>query len=296
MSGGSTPPPQWLRTFLAVAHCGSFSEAAEHLHLTQAAVSKHIRQLEHSYGVTLFRRHGRGVELSDQGAALYPKVEQAFELLSQAEEALREDRDRVRVRLRCDATWAEAMLAPTLGDFALRFPHIQLVLSSYIWLDEIPRSQFDLHIAFSELPGLEGESLGEETAYVVCAPALRARMRRPEYRDPTPRLMLLGSDPLWQRWRELSPRDYPGPTLLSDSSIVCKRATIAGGGLSIQRDSLVHNELADGQLAKLDDIALPTGRSYYLLKQAGRALEPAQQTVWDWVRRCAATSHRSAHP
>jgi len=152
------PPAQWLRTFLGVAHSGSFSEAADRLHMTQAAVSKHIRQLEHSYGVSLFVRHARGVELSEAGNQLYPKVHQAFELLTQAGDALQLDRQRQRVRLRCDATWAEAVLAPKLADFANCHPHIQLQLSTYIWLDEIPRGHFDLHIALAKPCGTNGRN------------------------------------------------------------------------------------------------------------------------------------------
>jgi len=56
-----------LSVFSAVARRLSFSRAAEALHLSQPAVSKHIRQLEAELGVQLFHRRGNRVELTDAG-------------------------------------------------------------------------------------------------------------------------------------------------------------------------------------------------------------------------------------
>lgn len=61
--------PQWLRSFAVLADLGNFTRTAEHLNLTQAAVSQHIRHLEQQYG-SLFIRHHRHVELTPAGNAL----------------------------------------------------------------------------------------------------------------------------------------------------------------------------------------------------------------------------------
>ena len=61
---------RFLRTFLAVAHHGSFSEAAEQVALTQAAVSVHIRQLEEELGAPLFLRVNKKLHLTETGRAL----------------------------------------------------------------------------------------------------------------------------------------------------------------------------------------------------------------------------------
>ncbi len=68
-----------LRAFIAVADNGSFSRAAEQLHLTQPAISKRIQALEASVGVTLFDRVGKRVYLTEAGALLKPR---ALDLLS----------------------------------------------------------------------------------------------------------------------------------------------------------------------------------------------------------------------
>ena len=56
-----------LRTIAAVARHGSFSKAAEELHLAQSAVSQQIRRFEQELGVEVFRRSSRSVEITPEG-------------------------------------------------------------------------------------------------------------------------------------------------------------------------------------------------------------------------------------
>jgi DNA-binding transcriptional LysR family regulator len=65
-----------LSAFMEVARTASFSLAAEHLHLTQPAVSKRISGLEESLGVALFDRLGRQIRLTEAGRALLPRAQQ----------------------------------------------------------------------------------------------------------------------------------------------------------------------------------------------------------------------------
>jgi DNA-binding transcriptional LysR family regulator len=59
--------PAHLRSFLAIVRYGGYHRAAAALHLTQPAVSRHIRRLEEQLGEPLFARRGRGVELTAYG-------------------------------------------------------------------------------------------------------------------------------------------------------------------------------------------------------------------------------------
>jgi DNA-binding transcriptional LysR family regulator len=65
--GGVELDPVHLRSFLAIVRYGGYHRAAEALHLTQPAVSRHIRRLEEQLGEPLFARRGRGVELTPYG-------------------------------------------------------------------------------------------------------------------------------------------------------------------------------------------------------------------------------------
>jgi len=73
-------PPNQLRTFLKVARRLSFTRAAEELHLTQPAVSAHIRKLERAIGGALFEQIGRRVTLTATGRIVYRYAEQMLAL------------------------------------------------------------------------------------------------------------------------------------------------------------------------------------------------------------------------
>jgi DNA-binding transcriptional LysR family regulator len=74
-----------LRSFVAVADCGGFQRAADHLHLSQAAVSQHVRRLEGALGHALVERAGRGSRFTSAGESLLTR---ARSLLSLHDETL----------------------------------------------------------------------------------------------------------------------------------------------------------------------------------------------------------------
>lgn len=79
---------QSLIAFTTVIDTGSFSEAAEALHLTQSAVSKRIATLEHQSGRALIERNGRNLRLTDAGNALLPHARKVLDELHNARESL----------------------------------------------------------------------------------------------------------------------------------------------------------------------------------------------------------------
>src|SRR3954447_5837320 len=84
---------QQLTYFLATAGHGSFSAAAESLHMAQPRLSEQIRRLEAELGVSLFARAGRRLELTEAGRLLLPHAERTLEAASEASESVREVRD-----------------------------------------------------------------------------------------------------------------------------------------------------------------------------------------------------------
>ena len=73
------PPLNALRTFEAAARHGSFKLAAEELCVTQAAISRQIQVLEEFYGLKLFLRGNRKVELTNDGHVLYLTASSALQ-------------------------------------------------------------------------------------------------------------------------------------------------------------------------------------------------------------------------
>ena len=77
-----------LRTFKAVADAGSFTSAAHRVHLTQAAVSVHIRQLEEELGTPLFLRVNKKLHLTEAGRALLEHSETILRAHDEAKASL----------------------------------------------------------------------------------------------------------------------------------------------------------------------------------------------------------------
>lgn len=75
-----------LRSLVAIADHGGFQRAAEAIHLTQGAVSQHVRRLETALGRTLVERHGRGSRFTPDGERL---LDHARRVLGSHDDALR---------------------------------------------------------------------------------------------------------------------------------------------------------------------------------------------------------------
>jgi aminoethylphosphonate catabolism LysR family transcriptional regulator len=116
-----------LRAFHAVAVHGGFSRAAERLALTQPAISDHVRKLEENYGVQLFNRNARGVELTVLGRRLFAVTERFFEAENQALELLSKAKTLEEGQLTIGADAAVHVL-PEIARFRQKYPRIALRL------------------------------------------------------------------------------------------------------------------------------------------------------------------------
>jgi len=122
--------PAHVRTLHEVVRRGSFSRAAEDLHLSQPAVSLHIRQLEDKVGLALVERVGKRAGATRAGEILLAHAERAFAELEAAQHALQHLRGVVggRLRLGTGATASIHLLPPVLRRLRARYPAIELVI------------------------------------------------------------------------------------------------------------------------------------------------------------------------
>ena len=117
-----------LETFLAVADYGSFSKAAEVLHITQPAVTKRIQNLESRLNTRLFDRVGKKVYLTDGGNLLMPRARRLITEMADTERLLRNLDARVDGALRLATSHHVGLhrLAPVLRTFSRAYPDVQL--------------------------------------------------------------------------------------------------------------------------------------------------------------------------
>ncbi len=99
-------PLDWdkLRIFHAAAEAGSFTHAAQTLHLSQSAISRQVSALEQDVGVPLFHRHARGLILTEQGETLYRTAHDVLMKLENVRSRLAESKEKPTGRLRVTTT------------------------------------------------------------------------------------------------------------------------------------------------------------------------------------------------
>ncbi|WP_417615842.1 LysR substrate-binding domain-containing protein [Oceanisphaera sp.] len=116
-----------LRAFHAVASQGSYTKAAESMHVTQPTLSDHVKSLEGRYGVKLFKRHGRGVILTGLGRALLEITRRQSYLEAEAELLLTRAQGLAsgKVSVVADSPY---LVVPLLGDFYRLYPDISLTV------------------------------------------------------------------------------------------------------------------------------------------------------------------------
>lgn len=119
------------KVFYWAAKTGSLTKAAKALYLTQPSVSHAIKQLEDSFGISLFYRTSKGVTLTQEGTMLYSYIEQSHILISLAEEkmAALKNLDSGELRIGGSDSLFKHYLLPYLEDFHRHHPGIKLHLN-----------------------------------------------------------------------------------------------------------------------------------------------------------------------
>jgi DNA-binding transcriptional LysR family regulator len=128
-----------LRAFMAAVEAGSFTRAAQRLHLTQSAVSMVIRQLESEVGLPLFNRDGKRITLTEMGSQLVPIATRMLSDLDRIADSASDVRQLQRGSLRfsAPALLACTLVPPVLAEFSARHPQISVQILDTA-LDDIP--------------------------------------------------------------------------------------------------------------------------------------------------------------
>jgi DNA-binding transcriptional LysR family regulator len=115
-----------LRIFLAVAEMLHFTRAAEALYITQPAVSAAIQSLETEYGVKLFHRIGRHIEITDAGKLLQGEAQKILDQVDLTERGLKElnNLQRGELKLGASLTIGNYWLPEKISDFKQQYPGI----------------------------------------------------------------------------------------------------------------------------------------------------------------------------
>jgi LysR family glycine cleavage system transcriptional activator len=291
------PPFQSVRVFEAAARLGSFARASEELGISAGAVSQHIRILEEFARQPLFRRLGRGVELTDAGQAAFLHAGAAMSELLQAGRAMRISLRGRRISISAAPSFASKWLIPRLSAFQELHPDTEVRLSADMALVDFAGSTIDIAIRYGPggYEGLHHERLMSESVVVVCSPRLLDSYQpvrspadlvgAPLIHDDAPERD--PSCPTWAMWfaaRGLRHGDVERGLRFNQSGLAIE-AAVAGKGLALAKRQLALRDLESGQLvAPLDENHAPLAFAYWLVWPRGRRFEPAQMAFLEWLR------------
>ncbi len=169
---------QNLVTFIAVAESGSFTQAAESLHLSQPAVSKRITALEEQVGQPLLDRVGRQVTLTDAGRTLLPYAKKVLQDLEDGRRALSHLHEKVAGRLSIGTSHHIGLhrLPPVLRAFTQQYPDVDLdihFMDSEVACQAVLAGKLELGIVTlptQPLLQLQQRSVWDDPLSVVVAP------------------------------------------------------------------------------------------------------------------------------
>lgn len=140
-----------LRYFMEVARREHVSEAAEHLHVAQSAISRQIANLEDELGVDLFQREGRNVKLTSIGKLFLEHTETAMKAIDYAKEQVDEylDPERGTIKIGFPTSLSSHLLPTIISAFKENHPNVAFHLrqGSYKFLIESVKKR-DINIAF----------------------------------------------------------------------------------------------------------------------------------------------------
>jgi DNA-binding transcriptional LysR family regulator len=141
-----------LRIFHAVADAGSLTHAGDTLHLSQSSVSRQIRALEESLNTTLFRRHARGLLLTEQGELLFDATRSMTKRLEATAARIRDSEEEVFGELRVTSTtgFGTLWLAPRLHRLFDRYPNLKIDLMLEERILDLPMREADVAIRMKE--------------------------------------------------------------------------------------------------------------------------------------------------
>jgi LysR family transcriptional regulator, low CO2-responsive transcriptional regulator len=284
-----------LAVFESAARLGSFTRAAEEMHLAQPTVSTQIRKLSDTLGLPLFEQIGKKVYLTSAGTSLHAGCRELFAAFGRIEEALDGLRGLEGGRLRLAVSTTGKYFTPRLlAAFVGLYPKIEVSLQIHnrqALIDRLDRNDDDLYIFAN--PPTEQE--------VVCQPILAnpmvlfARADHPLAQRKGIPFAALAGEPFLMRepgsgtrlvTYEIFDRHGIVPRLRMELSTneAVKQAILAGLGVSILSRYTLGLDTEQSQLAILDVEGLPIERQWQFVYPVGKQIAPAARAFMDFVR------------
>jgi DNA-binding transcriptional LysR family regulator len=281
-----------LRSFVAVAQLGHLTRAAETLHLSQPALSSHIKTLEEQFGVMLFERSSSGMTLTPSGRRLLTDVEQILAAVQRLTHSAQDLRGQPTGNLKIGTVLDPSALR--VGDLMLRtlerYPQLELELFQVMSSDGIARVRsgvLDASFYFGALPAdLSGVPLRDIVYRVTLPVAWADKLLDAPWETVAEQPWIVAPEPSSHRqlvmglFGDNAPQQ--GRIIEADTESVINNLVESGVGVSLIRDEIAAHSVDAGRTLIWPGLQVAT--KLWLVHSAARATDPLVEALLDVLR------------
>ena len=260
-----------LATFIEVVKRGGFASAARSLGLPRSTVSLRVKSLEDQLDTRLLRRSTRAISLTDDGRALFDRIEEPFSILDQALDQISDGRDTLRgtIRLTAPADFPYAPLAEAMTSFRRIHPDVRFDVKLTNDVLDMIEENIDLAIRIGALDDsrMVARLIAPNRRVLCASPDYLARRGAPQMPADLADhdcLLLVGSGGRQDVWRLGTPGGGEVAVRVhgrfeSNFGEVLRDASLAGQGIVVHSLWHVADDLRAGRLkVVLPDFPLAT--------------------------------------
>jgi DNA-binding transcriptional LysR family regulator len=287
-----------LRVFVAAAEENNFSRAAERLDLSQSAVSQNIQSLERAYGVELFVRRGRSVELSEAGQTILPMAREVLNSARLLDDTMRNINSQVggELLIGCSTSAGKYLMPGLLSMFQQDFPAVRSCV-------KVMDRNAVLENLLTEAVPLGITSKCFEHRNIECTPIFDDRI-----------ILIVPAHPPWTRGESIQPADLlDQPLIIREETSGTREAVVEGlkqhditydmldvkmelgnaeaielavergVGVAFVSEMIAARGLALGHVKKVDVANLDLHRTIFIARRIGYPFTRAQVCFWQFA-------------
>ena len=292
-----------LRIFQAVARTGSFTRAADVVHLTQPGISKHIKQMEESFGTSLFDRSGRKATLTEAGTILFEATQGVMAIIDVAEQRIEDLKGLRAGRLRLGTSFPIGvyLLPPVLAQFRKKYPGIEVNLNitvSGMIGPKVLASEIDLGLASYEPRDsrlVARAFMTDELVAIVPRDHKLAHQRHITPQQLTEDTFIVAAPGAGTRTllqERLRDQGIVLQKVLDFGNLEgVKHAVEAGLGISIQARSVVQRDVASGSLCALKLVGIDATIPFFYVCRQNAHLSHAANALIEMLPSTPVSTH-----
>ena len=285
------PPLRSIKAFEASARLLSFTKAAEELHVTQAAISHQIKNLEHITGVKLFDRYNRSLKLTFEGRLYLISIRNALESIEKATRQLKNKDASGTLNISVLPSFASKWLSKRIWKFQQQHHELDVRLSAFEWLTDFNKDDCDIAIRYSSdptYPGLNAELFLEEDVFPVCSKQLYDSFDGNIQPESLLKANLYHEDFTTEDWHDwfdavgIKAKPKLRGTRFSHMATMLE-AVENHQGFALGRTPLVQDDIKRGLLVAPFDIKIKGKMSYYLVYPSSTENDQKLQIIRQWL-------------